>query len=74
MTQLWDGTSYFLYLAYENENTLLEQIKISDHRPGKNATVTFLGIGKKLKWAIFCDGFKVNIPKVLRNNPPCQNV
>lgn len=74
MTQLRDGTSYFLYLADDNEITIPREIIIYDHQPGKNATVSLLGSGKKLKWAYSGDGFKVNIPGSLISNPPCQYV
>ncbi len=72
MTQLRDGTSYFFYLADENENTIPEEIYIAAHQPSKNAIVTILGSSKKLKWSISNEGFKVKIPKALRDNPPCE--
>ncbi len=72
MTQLNDGTSYFFYLAEEGENTLPDEITITAHQPAKGARVSLLGSNRKLKWSASGDGFKIIIPKSLRDNPPCQ--
>ena len=72
MTQLNDGTVYFIYLADEGENKMPAEIKVTSHQPGKKAKVTLLGSSKRLKWRKDGEGFVVTIPEELRNNPPCK--
>jgi len=72
MTQLEDGSTYFFYLAEEGENNLPDEITIHSHQPAKGARVTMLGSNRKLKWSNYGDGFKISIPRSLRDNPPCQ--
>lgn len=73
ITQQENGNTYFFYLADEDEVNLPSEIVIKSHQPSKGATVTLLGFGKKLKWQKDGDGFKVFIPKFIRNNPPCAH-
>lgn len=71
MTQSKDGTSWFLYLAAENE-AVPGTIRITSHRPAKNALVTMPGVKGKLKWKPAGTGFEVIIPESVRKNPPCN--
>jgi alpha-L-fucosidase len=73
MTQLDDGSTYFFYLAGEGEDTLPQEIIINSHQPASNARVSILGSNKRLKWSTVGDGFKISIPRPLRDNPPCQH-
>ena len=71
MTQKEDAT-YFFYLAKEGETEIPKEIVITTHKPESNDTVNLLGSKKKLKWSYSDDGFKISIPKSLRENPPCK--
>ena len=72
MTQLDDGTSYFFYLSEEVEKTMPDEIIINSHKPSTVAQVSLLGSNRKLRWSAFGDGFKIMIPRSIRNNPPCN--
>jgi alpha-L-fucosidase len=72
ITQQDDGTTYFFYLADEDENQIPKEIIVKSHQPTKTASVTLLGSGKKLKWQKNGEGFIVTIPNSLRNKPPCD--
>ncbi len=75
MTQLNDGTTYFMYMAEKGENTIPESIQINSHRPAKGATLSLLGSKKHLKWKNTGDtGFEISVPKSLRNKPPSEYV
>ena len=73
MTQQDDGTTYFFYLAREGETQIPSEIVIKSHQPAKGATIAILGSKKQLKWVKEGDGFKVTIPNLIRNNPPCDH-
>lgn len=74
MTRQENGTAYFFYLSGEGEKVMPESIHIQSHQPAKGAAVTLLGSSKSLKWEAAGNGFRVFIPKSLRNNPPCDYV
>ncbi len=74
MTQQDNGNAYFFYLCKEGENKMPEAISIQSHQPAEGAKVTLLGSKKSLKWEPSGDGFKVFIPKSLREQPPCDHV
>ena len=75
MTQLNDGTTYFMYMAEKGENTIPESIQINSHRPAKGATLSLLGSKKHLKWKNTGDtGFEISVPKSLQNKPPSEYV
>jgi alpha-L-fucosidase len=74
MTQQANGNVYFFYLCKEGENKMPSEIMIKSHRPAKDAQVTLLGYNKSLKWNVQSQGFKVFIPKEIRNNPPSDYV
>lgn len=74
MTQQANGNVYFFYLCEENEITMPSEIIIKSHQPIESGQVILLGNNKPLKWEKMEDGFKVFIPKKLRNKPPCDHV
>jgi len=74
MTQQANGNSYFFYLAEKEETKIPAEIHIKSHQPKKGAEVTLLGYSKSLSWKKEGNGFKVKIPKKLRNNPPSKYV
>jgi alpha-L-fucosidase len=74
MTQQDDGTAYFFYLASESEKVMPKEIFIGSHQPEKGAKLVLLGSSEELQWKMAKDGFKVLIPKQLRNKPPCKYV
>lgn len=74
MTQQDNGNAYFFYLCKDGENNMPESITIQSHQPAKGAQVSLLGSKKSLKWEPAGDGFKVFIPKTLREQPPCDYV
>jgi alpha-L-fucosidase len=71
MTAAKDGSAYFFYMAEEDEGMPAEII-ISSKQPAIEASVSILGSDKALKWKTQGDGFKVMIPKKIRDNPPCD--
>ncbi len=75
MTQKEDGTTYYMYLAAENEETIPDEIMVNSHRPAQNAKVTLLGSKKELKWeAVGENGFKVIIPRSIQKNSALKYV
>jgi len=70
MTQKEDGTTYFFYLAKEDEVVMPSRIKISSHQPGKGSTIHLLGIDKALTWSESGKGFAINIPESIQKKPP----
>lgn len=74
MTQQDNGTTYFFYLAKENETTIPSEITVDSHQPNKGSKVTLLGSDQVLTWKPEGAGFTVKIPKELQTNPPCDYV
>jgi alpha-L-fucosidase len=74
MTQQTNGNAYFFYMCDKGEQSMPSEITVTSHQPAKGAIVKLLGYNKPLKWKKVDDGFKVVLPKSLRNNPPCQHV
>ncbi|MCT4588022.1 MAG: alpha-L-fucosidase [Carboxylicivirga sp.] len=74
MTQQTNGNAYFFYMCDKGEQSMPSEITVTSHQPAKGAVVKLLGYNKPLKWKKVDDGFKVVLPKSLRNNPPCQYV
>ena len=74
MTQQANGNAYFFYLCEEGENTMPAEISIASNQPAKGSTVSLLGYNKSLRWEKHGNGFKVFIPKKIRNNAPCDFV
>jgi alpha-L-fucosidase len=71
-TQLKDGTTYAIYLADENENSLPEKINFANFSSGEIADVKMLGTEEKIKWQRGENTFEIEVPESLRNNPPCN--
>ncbi|MEN8187310.1 MAG: alpha-L-fucosidase [Bacteroidota bacterium] len=75
MTQQKNGNVYFFYMCEKDETNMPSEIFInSSHQPVKNGIVTLLGYPKPLNWEIQDNGFKVYIPKEIRNAPPSDYV
>ncbi len=74
MTQQKNGNAYFFYMAQEDETRMPAFINISSHQPVEGGTVRLLGYEEALEWTTNKEGFTVQIPESLRNNPPCQFV
>jgi alpha-L-fucosidase len=69
-----NGNFFFFYLCEEDEKIMPDKIKISSQQPADNAVVTILGYDSPVKWKLTEDGFVVDVPKSVRNNPPCKYV
>jgi alpha-L-fucosidase len=74
MTQQDNGDMYFFYMAKEDETTMPSEIIVNSMELVKGSKVTLLGSEQALTWSATTEGFKVNVPKVLQNNPPCKYV
>ncbi len=74
MTQQEDGSGYFFYMAEEGQINMPSVITIVSYQPEAGSRVTLLGNDKPLNWTSVDGGFKVNIPKQLQKNPPCNYV
>ncbi len=75
MTQKNDDIVYFYYMVAEEEKELPEEITIASYRPQKGAEVHLLGNSTKLKWKKKgSNGFRILVPKKVRQNPPAKYV
>jgi len=72
MTKLKDGTVYYIYLAAEGEDKIPEEISIVSHKLPEKAKISLLGVRGHLKWESAGNGFKILVPKKIRNKPPCK--
>ena len=72
MTQNKDGNVFLFYLAQETENHIPSEIIVNSINPKKGTKITMLGSKKRLKWVKLKEGFKVLIPKELRDNLPSK--
>jgi alpha-L-fucosidase len=68
-TQNKEGNVYATYLAAEEEDNIPEEIIVNSINPAKNAKIRLLGTKTNLKWKRLNSGFKVTVPKNLRNKP-----
>jgi len=73
ITQKRDGTTFFMYMADADEQTMPSEIRVKSLQPSKGATVSLLGKGK-LKWRTEGDGFVATIPAKWRKTPPADYV
>ncbi|MGQ1889912.1 alpha-L-fucosidase [Thermophagus sp. OGC60D27] len=71
MTQK-EGHAYFIYMDKEKSGKMPRKVHIKAHQPVSGASVTLLGFDFPLKWIPVNNGFEVNIPAKLRNNPPSK--
>ncbi|RCW37622.1 alpha-L-fucosidase [Marinilabilia salmonicolor] len=67
-----EGTVYFLYLDEKGTNQLPPSISINTHCPAEGAKVSLLGTQEQLDWEKTQEGFTVNIPYALQENPPSK--
>lgn len=71
-TQNKDGNVFLFYMANEGEDKIPAEIIVKSMSPKRGAKIHMLGSKKKLKWEKLDVGFKVKIPKELRNNLPSK--
>lgn len=74
MTQKKDGTQYYFYMAEEGETHIPEEIHVKVNQPDTDAKVSLLGIHKSLSWTKEEEGFKIEIPKKIRQQAPSKYV
>ena len=72
MTQNKEGSVFLFYMAKENETSIPSEIVVKSITPKKGTKITMLGSNKSLKWTPLTKGFKVKIPRSLRNNLPSK--
>ena len=72
-TQNKKGEVFALYLAKEGETKIPAEIVINSMSPKKGSKIKLLGNNINLRWKSLKNGFKINIPKSIQNNPPCNN-
>ena len=71
-TQLDDGTTYAIYLADENEDSLPEKISFTKFYASAGVNIQMLGRNQELKLKKTAAGFEIEIPESIRKNPPCN--
>ncbi len=71
-TQLKDSTTYAIYLADKDENSIPAKIELTKYCPEKNADIELLGTNVKIKWQKKGEGCEFEIPESVRSNPPCK--
>ena len=69
MTQNKEGNVYLFYLAEEGEEQMPSEIIVNSINPKRGTKIRMLGSNKRLKWEKLESGFKLKIPKELRNSP-----
>ncbi|MCO5264483.1 MAG: hypothetical protein M9948_01145 [Lentimicrobium sp.] len=76
MTRLDDGTTYFMYMATEEETSMPHEISIlSFISPLKDAQITLLGSKTKVEMdKTGNNGFKIFIPRTIQQHPPSKYV
>jgi alpha-L-fucosidase len=73
LTRKKDGTVYAIYLCGEEEDNPPSKIWMSGLQPADSAKLTMLGAAADLEWEKVGEGFVVNIPENIQNDPPCQH-
>jgi alpha-L-fucosidase len=69
-----DGTIYIIYLAEPGEISMPTTIAVDGFQLSAGSTIELLGKTGRLKWKQLTDkGFIIEIPSVLRKNPPCKH-
>ena len=71
-TQGKNNEQYFIYLANETEEGIPSQIIIDEVMVHQDAKFEFLGSDVSLQWSVQGDQLRIQIPEIIRNNPPCQ--
>lgn len=72
LTQNKKGNVFLFYLEKEGETGIPAEIVVKSIHPKKGTKITLLGSSKILKWTALKEGFKVKIPRALRNNLPSK--
>jgi alpha-L-fucosidase len=72
LTQKKDGNTYAIYLGEENETSPPSKIWMSAVCPADGSKLKMLGTSVELKWEKVGNGFSVEIPSEIRENPPCN--
>lgn len=73
LTRRADGTVFMIYLADEGEIRLPAFVSMTQLRPAEGATVSLVGAQGTLPWEAAGTGFVVEIPEVLRSDPPAEH-
>ncbi len=71
-TQLPDGTTYLIYLAEENEDTLPEKLILTKFNLHQNAGLKLLGTNSALNWHKIDDSYQIEIPESVCKNVLCK--
>lgn len=66
------NTLYAIYLSDTDEPNPPAKIWLNSIQPENGAMVTMLGVREKLQWQIIGNGFVVDIPETVQNDPPCR--
>jgi alpha-L-fucosidase len=70
LTRGKDGSTYFVYLADEQESRIPGEIRVSSGRPAEGARLNLLGTSAVLSWKAEGEGFVVTVPESLRARAP----
>ena len=73
ITRKGDRTVYVYYMADENE-AVPQIISMKGYSLPKNAVISMVGSGTRLKWKSSTDGFEITIPEKVRKSPPSKYV
>ena len=72
LTRQEDGTVYATYLGDENEHSPPSRIWLSSIAPVRGAQISMLGVEGTLEWQPVGNGFLVEVPGSMQENPPCD--
>jgi alpha-L-fucosidase len=67
------GMGYAIYLCEEGRETSPEKITVSGIRPKAGSKVKLLGAKEPLAWNAAGDGFVIELPPGIAQNPPCRH-
>jgi len=67
-TQLKDGTTFAIYLADKDENTIPQKIILTKYCPSVNSKIELLGTNGKLSWQKTRSGCIIEIPEAVRKD------
>ncbi|MBN1197837.1 MAG: alpha-L-fucosidase, partial [Bacteroidales bacterium] len=71
-TSLPDGTVYMIYLADEAEQEMPGSVFADGFQPSSGSVIRLLGKEEVVSWHPEGTGFRIEIPRSWRNNPPCN--
>jgi alpha-L-fucosidase len=65
-------TAYAIYLCEEGKETLPEKVVVAGIKPKAGSKVKLLGARDALEWSEEGDGFSIQVPRSVIENPPCK--